>query len=550
VRHFGAVGDGVTSDRTAIQAALSAVGGAGGGVVYLPGGTYLVSTSLQMSLDNVALIGAGVESEIKLANGSDTQVIVIAGDGVMCRDFAINGNRTNQTTAAAAIQIDNTAAVNSVELRGLRIKDVYGQGIRSGPTDTGYAITGLVVADCNITNTKNHAILLNWDTPGARIIGNYIDTVDTGDNGVWIGNESNHSLIEGNVILNVGGMGIEVWHNLEGHVSVVGNVVRDADDFGISLAQSPYSTVQGNTVDTTGEIGIEVSESDNSAVTGNTVLSAGTNGIALNGDTTTVPAISRNCSVVGNTIDDAGDSGISLSGIGGGANLGYGHVIADNVIRGTQTATSGHADIRVVGSIHSKVTISGNHIVKDENGNAIDGCDGLVCVGNRIEYQGSLTGIAINNGNYDDALISGNIVAGTLNTGITIVNATNTLVIGNRIDGTTSNGITAIGAANTCAVIGNVVRNASGADINNGSNQAAMNLQGGLTGYLYTTTAQRFNCDVRIDGQIDHNGTTVGFYGTTPAAQPTVTGSKGGNAALASLLTALATLGLVTDSTT
>ena len=42
----------------------------------------------------------------------------------------------------------------------------------------------------------------------------------------------------------------------------------------------------------------------------------------------------------------------------------------------------------------------------------------------------------------------------------------------------------------------------------------------------------------------------VGFNSTAPIAKPTVTGSKAGNAALASLITALASLGLVTDSTT
>jgi hypothetical protein len=43
----------------------------------------------------------------------------------------------------------------------------------------------------------------------------------------------------------------------------------------------------------------------------------------------------------------------------------------------------------------------------------------------------------------------------------------------------------------------------------------------------------------------------VGFFGTAPpAAKPTVSGAKGSNAALASLLTALAAYGLVTDTTT
>lgn len=42
--------------------------------------------------------------------------------------------------------------------------------------------------------------------------------------------------------------------------------------------------------------------------------------------------------------------------------------------------------------------------------------------------------------------------------------------------------------------------------------------------------------------------TTVGFFGSTGTTRPTVTGSKGANAALGSLLTALAGLGLITDS--
>jgi len=45
-------------------------------------------------------------------------------------------------------------------------------------------------------------------------------------------------------------------------------------------------------------------------------------------------------------------------------------------------------------------------------------------------------------------------------------------------------------------------------------------------------------------------GGEVAFYGGTPAAKPTITGSKGGNAALTSLLTQLANLNIITDSTT
>jgi hypothetical protein len=50
-------------------------------------------------------------------------------------------------------------------------------------------------------------------------------------------------------------------------------------------------------------------------------------------------------------------------------------------------------------------------------------------------------------------------------------------------------------------------------------------------------------------GNIDHDGTTIGLFGTTPTTKQTVTGAKGSNAALGSLMTALAAYGLVTDST-
>jgi hypothetical protein len=42
----------------------------------------------------------------------------------------------------------------------------------------------------------------------------------------------------------------------------------------------------------------------------------------------------------------------------------------------------------------------------------------------------------------------------------------------------------------------------------------------------------------------------VGFNNASPLSKPTISGSRGGNAALASLLTALASYGLITDSTT
>src|SRR5580700_5724478 len=57
---FGAKGDGAANDAPAIQTALNAAGAAGGGVVSLPVGIFLVGAPLAIP-SNVALEGVGIE---------------------------------------------------------------------------------------------------------------------------------------------------------------------------------------------------------------------------------------------------------------------------------------------------------------------------------------------------------------------------------------------------------------------------------------------------------------------------------------------------------
>jgi len=72
VKDFGAVGDGVADDTTAIQAAINYIGNIGGGTVYIPAGTYLISATLTVvsGQDNVRITGAGSGSTIFKRNGS------------------------------------------------------------------------------------------------------------------------------------------------------------------------------------------------------------------------------------------------------------------------------------------------------------------------------------------------------------------------------------------------------------------------------------------------------------------------------------------------
>lgn len=87
-----------------------------------------------------------------------------------------------------------------------------------------------------------------------------------------------------------------------------------------------------------------------------------------------------------------------------------------------------------------------------------------------------------------------------------------------------------------------------------GNNGKHMRLHNGATG-VWSINVAASGGDLRIQkvgssGGISLPSANMGFNGATPIAKPTITGSKGANAALTSLLTQLAAYGLITDSTT
>ena len=85
---YNAVGDGVTDDTAAIQAALNT-----GNRIYCPAGTYLISNALTVTASNTGLVGDGRGTIIKTSSG--TADIFTIGDGtneisgLQFRDFRL-----------------------------------------------------------------------------------------------------------------------------------------------------------------------------------------------------------------------------------------------------------------------------------------------------------------------------------------------------------------------------------------------------------------------------------------------------------------------------
>ncbi len=105
---YGAAGDGISVDYTAIQAAITAAANAGGGVVWFPPGTYVINATLTVSASGVRLRGAGMgTSRILWAPGVQmpatgmyqaTDFYGQVGNDVEDITFDLNGQNTPKMT--------------------------------------------------------------------------------------------------------------------------------------------------------------------------------------------------------------------------------------------------------------------------------------------------------------------------------------------------------------------------------------------------------------------------------------------------------------------
>ena len=132
VNDFGAVGDGVADDGNAIRLAVTAVAANGGGQVYLPTGTYKVTTAVG-DVSNTAIY---VPSNVRIFGASQVGTKIVPGaNNVVCfRITGLNGGIEN-------LQIDNPSSTyTSVS------------GIRLAPTDETQTTTRTDVEFNCITN--------------------------------------------------------------------------------------------------------------------------------------------------------------------------------------------------------------------------------------------------------------------------------------------------------------------------------------------------------------------------------------------------------------
>jgi hypothetical protein len=117
---YGATGNGSTDDTAAIQAALTAAISAGGGTVYLPAGTYKVSSTITANLNGTAVYIAG--------DGRSATYIRFYGSGDCLRiyDSSTYSTRSNQGGAGIRdLAITGSSSSSSAASTGLHVGDIF-----------------------------------------------------------------------------------------------------------------------------------------------------------------------------------------------------------------------------------------------------------------------------------------------------------------------------------------------------------------------------------------------------------------------------------------
>ena len=550
-----------------IQAAHDALPSTGGSIQLAANTVWVIAAQITFSKPNVRISAPSWSTILRRDPGyTSGNLLWMQGAGSVCEGFTLDGNSVVHNTAELGMSGDHnlTRGMQIINCAGSIFLSMSGQNSRaSGNTITGLGTSlstqrgqGIwamnhqpVMIDHNtITGINTCAIGVNG--PGSQVIGNYCSNCHTWTDGpggaiysagpAAPATDTTLSIV-GNYVGNGGAStagGIEVWMP---NTILSGNVIENVAVQGIALFTGGV-TITGNTLrNIGGGAGVDavyvVPNMTDFVISGNRIFDDRATPMMRYGVCVTAGTSDR-YTITGNLI--SGGTGAAVSDSGTGTNK----VIANNL--GNNDASLPRTGGSLSGGIDFGSTFASGNTDVTRHVALYGGSNGIGIRSGRINYVAT-TGVA------HTFVVNAADVASVSSTGL------NATAIGASTPSTAV--VTTLGATGLANFQNGIAFNnnqgASPSDISKGVQfttgfgiaytSSRMNVVVGGSSSVFFTVGTTDIMSVWSDGL--HLVKGFGAFGsTTPASKPVVTGAKGSNAALASLLTALAAYGLITDS--
>lgn len=384
IKKYGATGDGVTDDSTAIQGALTA---GAGGVVIFNSGDYLINSTLEVPA-NTAIIGYGA----RIFDTTTHRYLMQITDGVSIYGLEFEGAGNTAYDAGGILLRNETGTVSDYD-ENIKIVDCYLHGAGSGAISLNY-VKNVQIDRCTIESCAYFGISFQ---PGSdvKIDKCVIKDINPGKAGDAYGitftrqetsddltlyPRSSNCTVSNCIIENM-----DNWHGLDSHageyIHFINNIIRDVPT-GISLNYTNQGAVYdhciqnceviGNTIEGTGEYpGISVSGApgvlgtpaeyaNNIVIANNNLEDCGEPVVQTSG--AILLQRTQGCAVIGNVIKNStAASGICVSA----DNKGYS--LVGNTIIDTHDASYAYPSGVLIYNQYNVGTISGNTFLRINN---------------------------------------------------------------------------------------------------------------------------------------------------------------------------------------
>jgi hypothetical protein len=370
VRDFGAVGNGVADDRAAIQAAINAASAAGGGTVYLPRGTYVVTKNPAGAYclsvpSRIRMTGSGPASIVKTADsapdGTHNMLLVSAATLVVVSNLAIDGNKARLGSAGSGDDVIGGWGITNSWFHHLTI---YNSGWEAVDLDNS---DGCIVESCFLYDNRGNGVHIAGTASANCVVANNVILRSAHDrhaagfaNSAAIDVVGDGHIVTGNRIHDCYRGVVAIAGSGTGKTSIIANVIT-AGTLGTvaGIVGAPGTVAQGNFIEGCSghSIGGEIG-----TVTGNRII-GGTLGINI-----TVNAI-----VSSNRVSASQFDGIRVSSSNVTRAAIHSNYVHD--AGGSSIAVTAGSNVAITGNTVTKaITTTGTgHMVRGNSGHATEG---------------------------------------------------------------------------------------------------------------------------------------------------------------------------------